>query len=93
MGKPVRGIEFPLCDTNIGAESYQNTLALHTPELRGKYYVFRRCGHPEVVASAAMFLLSDEASFITGTDLPVDGGYLRLGGEGIGEDSEFLDNQ
>ena len=40
-----------------------------------------------------MFLLSDEASFITGTDLTVDGGYLGLGGEGIGEDSEFPDNQ
>ena len=56
LGQPVRGIEFPLRDTNICAESYQNTLALHTPELRGKYYVFHRCGPPEVVASAAMFL-------------------------------------
>ena len=28
-------------------------------------------------------------SFIAGTDLPVDGGYLGLGGEGLGEDSEF----
>ena len=45
----------------------------------------RRCGYPEEVASAVMFLCSDEASFITGTDLPVDGGYFGLGGEGVGE--------
>lgn len=55
----------------------------------GKYHMLRRCGKPEEVASACMFLCSDEASFITGTDLPVDGGYLGLGGEGIGEDAEY----
>ncbi len=53
----------------------------------GKYHMLRRCGYPEEVASAVMFLCSDESSFITGTDLPVDGGYLGLGGEGVGEAS------
>jgi NAD(P)-dependent dehydrogenase (short-subunit alcohol dehydrogenase family) len=33
-----------------------------------------RTGRPEEVASAALFLLSDEASFVTGVALPVDGG-------------------
>jgi NAD(P)-dependent dehydrogenase (short-subunit alcohol dehydrogenase family) len=33
-----------------------------------------RLGRPEEVASAALFLVSDEASFITGVVLPVDGG-------------------
>ena len=33
-------------------------------------------GEPEQVASAACFLLSAAASFVTGVNLPVDGGYL-----------------
>lgn len=33
-------------------------------------------GMPEQVASAVAFFLSDAASFITGVNLPVDGGYL-----------------
>jgi NAD(P)-dependent dehydrogenase (short-subunit alcohol dehydrogenase family) len=35
-----------------------------------------RLGEPEEVANAIVFLASDEASFITGAVLPVDGGYL-----------------
>ncbi|WP_318207184.1 MULTISPECIES: SDR family oxidoreductase [unclassified Streptomyces] len=35
-----------------------------------------RFGTPEEVASAIVFLASEEASFITGAILPVDGGYL-----------------
>jgi NAD(P)-dependent dehydrogenase (short-subunit alcohol dehydrogenase family) len=31
-------------------------------------------GRPDEIANAARFLLSDEASFITGVALPVDGG-------------------
>ena len=34
-----------------------------------------RIGRPEEVANAALFVLSDEASFITGVALPVDGGF------------------
>jgi len=35
-------------------------------------------GEPRDVAFAALFLASDEARFITGADLAVDGGYTSL---------------
>lgn len=39
-----------------------------------------RMGSPEEVASLALFLCSDEASFITGADIPLDGGFFNLRG-------------
>ena len=37
-----------------------------------------RMGTPEEVAALALYLCSEEASFITGCDYPIDGGFLRL---------------
>jgi NAD(P)-dependent dehydrogenase (short-subunit alcohol dehydrogenase family) len=37
-----------------------------------------RMGKSEETASAAVFLASDESSFITGIDLPVDGGLVAV---------------
>jgi meso-butanediol dehydrogenase/(S,S)-butanediol dehydrogenase/diacetyl reductase len=41
-----------------------------------KWYPLGRVGEPDDVASASLFLASDEASWITGVVLPVDGGLL-----------------
>jgi NAD(P)-dependent dehydrogenase (short-subunit alcohol dehydrogenase family) len=40
-----------------------------------KRYPLGRFGRPEEIAAAILFLASDEAGFVTGIALPVDGGY------------------
>jgi 2-keto-3-deoxy-L-fuconate dehydrogenase len=39
-----------------------------------------RMGEPAEVAKLALFLCSEEASFITGVDYPIDGGFFNLRG-------------
>ncbi len=39
-----------------------------------------RMGKPEEVAELALFLCSEKASFITGTNYPIDGGFIKLNG-------------
>ncbi|MFA5205767.1 MAG: SDR family oxidoreductase [Lentisphaeria bacterium] len=55
----------------------------------GKFHMLRRLGTVEECAAAVAFLLSDEASFITASELMVDGGYRGLGSEGLGDVSTF----
>jgi len=45
----------------------------------GGLHLLSRCAKPEEIASAVAFLLSDEASFITGHNLVVDGGLTIKG--------------
>ena len=37
-----------------------------------------RMGRPDEVAYLALYLCSDEASFVTGCDYPIDGGFVKL---------------
>ena len=55
----------------------------------GRYHMLRRLGDPREVARAVLFLCSDDASFITAAELLVDGGYLGMGSEGLGDTSSF----
>jgi NAD(P)-dependent dehydrogenase (short-subunit alcohol dehydrogenase family) len=55
----------------------------------GQFHMLARMGHPIEIAGPVLFLLSDDASFITGTDLPVDGGYNGLGPEGLGQNTKI----
>jgi 3-oxoacyl-[acyl-carrier protein] reductase len=43
----------------------------------------QRVGQPDDIAGAVAFLLSAEASYITGSDLVIDGGRLLVGGETV----------
>ena len=52
-----------------------------------KLQMSRRFGEPAEVAAAIAFLCSRDASYITGTELAVDGGLLALGPEALGNES------
>ena len=58
-------VETPILD-NLDAEARAASVGLHP---------IGRLGRPEEIAHAIAFLLSDAASFVTGTALTADGGY------------------
>ena len=67
---------------------WSNIMIEMTGDVRAKadsvaepFHMLGRAGDAEDVARAVLFLCSDEASFITGADIPVDGGYTALGPE------------
>ena len=54
----------------MGSPAARHTILSRTP--------MRRCGEPEEVASVAAFLASDDASYMTGETIFVDGGRMAL---------------
>lgn len=49
-------------------------------KVRGPLYLLKRTGTVDEIASGAVFLASEESSFMTGADLLIDGGYLAFKG-------------
>jgi NAD(P)-dependent dehydrogenase (short-subunit alcohol dehydrogenase family) len=56
--------------------------------LAAEFQVLGRMADPEEVAQAVLFLASDRASFVTGAELLVDGGYSTMGPEARGQPFE-----
>jgi len=52
-----------------------------TDRVAAPFHMLRRAGDPAEVAQVVLFLCSDHASFVTGADYAVDGGYSAMGPE------------
>jgi NAD(P)-dependent dehydrogenase (short-subunit alcohol dehydrogenase family) len=67
-----------ICPATIRTPAWQSRLKVDSQVLRKltNWYPLGRIGEPEDVAKAALFLASDDAAWITGTTLIVDGGLL-----------------
>jgi NAD(P)-dependent dehydrogenase (short-subunit alcohol dehydrogenase family) len=61
------------------------TQVLHSAAFRAAYtsaIPMKRYGLPEEIAAIASFLASDQAAYISGTTIPVDGGFMASGARG-----------
>ncbi|MEA2001085.1 MAG: SDR family oxidoreductase [Actinomycetota bacterium] len=54
-------------------------------EFAAEFQLLGRMADPDEVGDPVVFLCSEQASFITGSDIPVDGGYDAMGPEALGQ--------
>src|SRR5580693_6197367 len=69
-------IDTPMLRVFVSRPDQQRTAGMDKEALvvqRGRQNPMGRTGKPEEIANAALFLISDEASFVSGAALPVDG--------------------
>lgn len=81
FGIRVNAIHPGLINTPMLQRAEEGLAPGHQAELRetlSQTVAMKRVGHPEEIARAMLFLASDEASYITGESLIVDGGFTRL---------------
>jgi NAD(P)-dependent dehydrogenase (short-subunit alcohol dehydrogenase family) len=65
-------VDTPIMESQFGAD---------TDSMMEKFKMMipmRRLGRTEEIAAAVLFLASDQSSFVTGIDMPVDGGLLAV---------------
>ncbi|KAL1447821.1 hypothetical protein MTO96_044212, partial [Rhipicephalus appendiculatus] len=79
-GVRVNSVNPAVIATNIGRKPDQSKEDhfQHLSEAMAHAHLMGRLGTPDEVARAIAFLASDDASFITGHTLPVDGGHLLM---------------
>lgn len=68
------GFIYPTGMTLMGEEKYPELVKVSASKA-----ALARAGHPDEVASVASFLASDDASYVTGTYIVVDGGWTAGG--------------
>lgn len=60
----------------------------HADNFAGEFQAIRRMAEPEEIADAICYACSSGATFMTGADIAVDGGYSALGPEALGQPYE-----
>jgi NAD(P)-dependent dehydrogenase (short-subunit alcohol dehydrogenase family) len=59
------------------------------PEAWNDYHMLQRLQEPGEIAAVTAYLLSDDASVVTGHDMDATSGYLAMGPEGLGKTASY----